>query len=243
MHRGSVLGPLLFIIVLEACLEGWRGIAHGVAVADDLVLVAETEELLMEGLRKWKKGMELKGLRVNIGRTEVMRCRVRIGQVEDSGGFPCGMCREGVGDNSIKCVACHKWVHRGCGGISGRLRCDADFRCRRCMDGDSAQVVLLREVELEPGVKVECVPKFCYLGDTLGSGGGVVGAAGAGVGCAWAGFGELSPILTVRDASYRIKGRIYSACVRSVLIYGTEAWAMKAADLRSLEGTERVMVG
>ena len=32
--------------------------------ADDLVLVAETEELLMDKLRKWKKSMELKGLRV-----------------------------------------------------------------------------------------------------------------------------------------------------------------------------------
>ena len=40
--------------------------------ADDLVLVAETEELLMEKLRKWKKGMESKGLRVNIGKTKVM---------------------------------------------------------------------------------------------------------------------------------------------------------------------------
>ena len=53
---------------------------------------------------------------------------------------------------------------------------------------------------------------------------------------------ELSPILTVRGASYRIKGRIYSACVQSVLIYGTETWAMKADDLRSLERTERMMV-
>ena len=37
--------------------------------------------------------------------------------------------------------------------------------------------------------------------------------------CAWAKFKELSLILTVRGASYRIKGRIYSACVQSVLIY------------------------
>ena len=91
---------------------------------------------------------------------------MRISQAENSGKYPCGMCREGVGDNSIKCVACHKWVHKRCSGISSRLRYDADFRCRRCMDGDSAQVVLLSEVELEPGVKVECVPKFCNLGDT-----------------------------------------------------------------------------
>ena len=47
-----------------------------------------------------------------------------------------------------------------CSGISGRLGYVADFRCRRCLDGDSAQVVLSSEVELEPGVKVECVSKF-----------------------------------------------------------------------------------
>ena len=34
----------------------------------------------------------------------------------------------------------------------------------------------------------------------------------------------------------------HSACVQSVLIYGTETWAMKADDLRSLERTERMMV-
>ena len=32
------------------------------------------------------------------------------------------------------------------------------------------------------------------------------------------------------------------ACVQSVLIYGTETWAMKADDLRSLERTEHMMV-
>ena len=67
-------------------------------------------------------------------------------------------------------------------------------------------------------------------------------AAGARVRCAWAKFKELSPIWTVRGASYHIKGRIYSACVQSVLIYGTETWAMKVDDLRSLERTERMMV-
>ena len=72
--------------------------------ADDLVLVAETEKLLMEKLRKWKKGMELKGLRVNIGKTKVMRCQVRIGQAEDSGKYPCGVCKQGVGDNSLSAL-------------------------------------------------------------------------------------------------------------------------------------------
>ena len=54
--------------------------------------------------------------------------------------------------------------------------------------------------------------------------------------------GESTTTFTYGGASYRIKGRIYSACVQSVLIYGTETWAMKADDLRSLERTERMMV-
>ena len=90
--------------------------------------------------------------------------------------------------------------------------------------------------------KTIIVSKFSYLGDTLGSGGGVVEAARARVRCAWAKFKELSPILTVRGASYRIKGRIYGACVQSVLIYGTETWAMKADDLRSF-GKDRTYDG
>ena len=67
-------------------------------------------------------------------------------------------------------------------------------------------------------------------------------AARARVRCAWAKFKELSPILTARGASYHIKGKIYKACVQSVLTYGTETWAMKIANLQSLERTERMMV-
>ena len=66
-------------------------------------------------------------------------------------------------------------------------------------------------------MKLECVPKFCYLGDTLGAGGGAEEAARARVRCAWAKIKELSPILTAHGASYCIKGKIYRACVHSVL--------------------------
>ena len=39
-----------------------------------------------------------------------------------------------------------------------------------------------------------------------------------------------------------MKGKIFRACVQSVLIYGTETWAMKAENLYSLERAERMMV-
>ena len=213
--------------------------------ADNLVLIAETKELLLEKMRKWKEGMEKKGLRVNAGKTKIMWCRLSMGQAEDSGEHPCGVCRKGVGDNSIFCVECSRWVHKRCSGISGKKKSNVDFHCRRCLGGENGlfQSVLLKEVVIEPSVKLECVPKFCYLGDTLDAGGGgVEEAARARVRCAWAKFKELSPILTARGASYRIKGKIYKACVQSALTFGTETWAMKEASLHSLERTERMMV-
>ena len=70
------------------------------------------------------------------------------------------------------------------------------------MEGENGlfQSVLLKEVVIEPNVKLECVPKFCYLGDTLGAGGGVEETARAK-------FKELSPILSPRGASYRMEGK------------------------------------
>ena len=44
--------------------------------------------------------------------------------------------------------------------------------------------------------------------------------------CAWAKFKELSPILVACGASYHMKGKMYRACVQSVLTYRTETWAM-----------------
>jgi len=68
--------------------------------ADDLVLIAESKELLMEKLRKWKKGMEAKGLRLmNADKTKVMQCQVSRFQSEDFGKHPCGVCAKGVVSN------------------------------------------------------------------------------------------------------------------------------------------------
>ena len=60
--------------------------------------------------------------------------------------------------------------------------------------------------------------------------------------CAWKKFRELSPILTARGASLTLKGKIYSTCIRSSMIYGRETWPMKVEDKQRLERAERMMV-
>ena len=71
-------------------------------------MLAESKAELLEKIVRWKEGMERKGLRVNMGKTKVMRCEFGSGQAEDSGKWPCGVCRKGVGSNSIVCGVCKK---------------------------------------------------------------------------------------------------------------------------------------
>ena len=76
----------------------------------------------MEKIIKWTAGMKEMELRVNMGKTKVMRCRVETGSVIKSGKDQCGVCDKGVGSNSIKCTLCKAWIYMRCGGISGILQ-------------------------------------------------------------------------------------------------------------------------
>ena len=123
--------------------------------------------------------MEAKGLRVNMGKTKVMRCQVGKVQQGNSGKWPCGVCGKGVGRNSIECTACKKWIHKKCSGIKGRLREGYGYNCPKCVDGVPSTGEMEEEAELTLGQdgKLECVEKFCYLGDMLGSRGGAEDAS------------------------------------------------------------------
>ena len=182
---------------------------------------------------------------MKIGKTKVMRCRVGTGEVVKSGKFPCGVCRKGVGANSIKCTSCNSWIHKKCSGVSGKLTNVSDFHCTKCVHGSPVRPEELKEISLgdeSAGLRLECVGKFCYLGDMVGAGGGAEDASRARVRRAWAKFRELAPILTARGASLKIKGKVYKACVQTVMVYGSETWPMKTEDMRRLERAERMMV-
>ena len=57
VHQGSVLSPLLFIIVLEALSREFReGLPIELLYADDLVLMAESEESFNRKVEEVEKG-------------------------------------------------------------------------------------------------------------------------------------------------------------------------------------------
>jgi hypothetical protein len=151
--------------VLEALPRKFRGgLPMELLYADDLVLLADSEGLLVEKIQMWKAGMGDKGLRVNMGKTTVMRCRGGASPMVKSGKYPCGISGTGVGSNSILCTSCHAWIHKRCSGITQTLMQVDNYQCRRCTEGSAVESGVLQQVSLESGQNLERVGKFCYLG-------------------------------------------------------------------------------
>ena len=100
----------------------------------------------------------------HLGKTKVMNCKVCVGQVENSGRFPCRICRKGVDVNSIYCSSCKKWIHRGCSGVVGSLGKIGNFMCRNCTAGGVRVVDVVKQFVLGNNDRMEVVEKFCYLG-------------------------------------------------------------------------------
>jgi hypothetical protein len=215
--------------------------------ADDLVLLvlmADSIEQLKEKILNWKRGMEAKGLKVNVGKTKVMIAGEGTMEIEATCKWPCGVCNKGVGRNSIKCTSCQKWVHNRCSNVTGSLKAlRAIFVCRKCERGaQEVEAVGDENLDIGDGVVLEKVTKFCYLGDMLDAEGGADSAVTARVRGAWKKFRELSPILTFKGASLSLKGKVYNSCVRSCMLYGSETWQMKVEHEEKLERTEMRMI-
>ena len=226
VHQGSVLSPLLFIIVLEALSREFRaGVPWEDLYADDLVIIADSRGMCQEALdmerSHGEEGVELK-------------CR------KDKGHdlwykYPCAVCHTGVGNNSIYCNGCKLWVHKKCSGLQ-RLTPNPDYRCARCMgnagpiDGRPQNEVQVGPDKLEV---VTVVASFCYLGDMLSAGGGYEIAITTRVKTtAWKKFRELLPVLTSRHLSYKTRGHVYSSCLRSAMLHASETWPLTKTNLQ-----------
>ena len=242
VHQGSVLSPLLFIIVLEALSREFRaGVPWEDLYADDLVIIADSIEECVRRLLIWKEAMEKKGLRVNAGKTKVMICGTGLDLLQSSGEYPCAVCRTGVGNNSIYCKGCKLWVHKKCSGLQ-RLTPNPDYRCAQCM-GNARPIDGRPQSEVQVGPdKLEVVASFCYLGDMLAAGGGCEMAVTTRVKTTWKKFRELLPVLTSRHLSYKTSGHVYSSCVRSAMLHASETWPLTKTNLQCLQRNDRAMI-
>ena len=59
---------------------------------------------------------------------------------------------------------------------------------------------------------------------------------------AWVKFRQLLPLLTNRHLPFLTRGKVYSSCVRSVMLHAAETWAMKVDTLNRLWRNDRAMI-
>ena len=97
-------------------------------------------------------------------------------------------------------------------------------------------------MDIGTSANVEVVDKFCYLGDMLNVDGDAVAAVEAIIRIGWNKFRQLVPLLTSRDISLIRRGRLYSNCVRSSMLHGSETWPVRKENEVALQRAEMRMV-
>jgi len=238
VHQGSILSPLLFIVVMDEATKDIRiGVPWELGYADDLVLTAESEHEVWKRFVEWRKDLELRGLKVNIKKTKMMVTGKSSTQKIKTGKWPCGCCGKGVGCNSILCTVCKNWCHKRCSGLK-RSTGVQNFKCPECRK-DRVEETCDGETL---GGQIEVVQEFCYLGDVLDCEAGVERAVRARVSAAWREWRVLASVLTDKRIPLRTRASVYEGCIRSVMLYGSETWALTQKDEDIMRKCDRRML-
>ena len=70
-----------------------------------------------------------------------------------------------------------------------------------------------------------------YLGDTVWATGGVIDSVVTNIRSGWSKFRDLVSFLANGDLPLGAKDKLSSACVRSITLFGSETWCVKAEDV------------
>ena len=177
---------------------------------------------------------------MNIDKTKVMRSGKGSGDIVKTGKCPCTARGKGVMSNSIQSTKCCEWIHR-CSDTKVPLIKVQGFRCRMCLTGRENKD-RKKDLVLENGEVIEGVGQFCYLGDVLNGEDGSSMASINRVRSGWKKFRKLLCVSTNKKVALRLKGRVYAACVRSAMLYGSETWAANTEQVARLSRAETIMV-
>jgi hypothetical protein len=85
------------------------------------------------------------------------------------------------------------------------------------------------------GESLEEVERFTYLGSCINSDGTVTDEISSRISKARITFANLRHLWRQKGISLQLKGRVYRATVRAVLLYGSETWPLRAEDQRRLQ--------
>ena len=225
------------MVIDEVTGNARKGWMKQILYADNLVLMGETMKELRESFDEWREAFESKRRRVNLGKTKLMVSGMEE-ETFDSKIDPCGVHGTRVMSNSMLCTACGKWVHARCTDNKVAVYLNKNFVCKKCR----SVVKNFKGSDEKLCDGVETVSKFTYLGDRLNAIGGCETAVTVKSRIGWMKFRECSEILKGRRFSLQMKGKVYKSCVRSALLYGSEAWYLREKEMAILRRTEIDMI-
>ena len=241
VHQGSVLSPLLFIIVIEALTREFRvSCLWELLYADDLTILSDSLVDLKNRLAAWKTSLKSHGLCV---KTKILVSSAKYTEISARNPrYPCGVCTFGVGTNYILCTSRDLWVHNKCAGITEHLTDNRNFVCCKCSSETApAAIASLKEVNFgNDSFHVQST--FRYPGDTTGQCGGCSDAVSTQIVSLWKAFRELLPILTNRAIQTKLRGNVFNMCVRKVLLYGRETWFLMTEYVQRLVTADSGMI-
>ena len=84
--------------------------------------------------------------------------------------------------------------------------------------------------------------RCCCCCDLLSVDGDADAAVEARIRIGWNKFRQLVPLLTNKDVSLIMRGRLYSSCVRSSMLHGSETWPVRKENVVALQRAEMRMV-
>ena len=166
--------------------------------------------------------METRGLKVSINKTKLMVMGREPAVRPQRGRYPCGVCGKGVGANPIWCQCCERWCHQRCSGLRNLRIAGGNFGCPTCV---RRVAVLPRRLEVGED-SLQIVDSFGYLGDVISCGGGIESVVRDRISCVWSKWMELASLLVNHSIPLEEREKVYCACVRPVLLYAVETWAL-----------------
>jgi len=114
------------------------------------------------------------------------------------------------------------------------------FICRVCLN--SVTSIGHTSVAIDASPNLELVDKFCYLGDMLSVDVNADAAVEARIRIALDKFRQLIQLLTNMDVSLKMRGRLYSSCVPSSMLHGSDTWLIRKENEVTLQWAEMRMV-
>ena len=114
-------------------------------------------------------------------------------------------------------------MHKRCSGIIDILKKGSKFECKKCANQQRDIADNFPGIELNEQL-LEIVERVCYLGDTIKVSVGALDSVKTRI-------RHLVSFLASNGLPLGIKGRLYSACVWSIMLYESVTWSVKEEDV------------